>query len=307
VAKVLIVDDDLRTAEYVAKHLTSAGHKCTVETTGTRAVEALKQNGCDLLILDVMLPGVSGFEVCRRMRRDLELYRVPILIISAMGGEEEIMHGLAQGADDYVVKPFNMKNLLARVDSLLRTHAGDSNTDALTGLPGVDATKREIQRLISTVGDFALAYGELAHLREFARKFGGDARQKAVRWLGRALEKCGEAYPGTLLLLGHMGGGHFVCAIDKDKAHDFCVQAQKIWRSQLEELYTAIGHANVYTKGKSPIFPDVLFCVAMRTQNENQTPQEMFETLSQIRNKAMSAGTGGVLWDRRNHPGAKRA
>ncbi len=97
-ARILIVEDDSRTAEFVGSHLRATGHDCLVAQTGIEALNIARNNGVDLLVLDVMLPGgASGFEVCRRVRSDPNLYTMPILLLSAMSGDEEILHGLAQG------------------------------------------------------------------------------------------------------------------------------------------------------------------------------------------------------------------
>ena len=83
-ATILIVEDDQRTAGYIQQHLSDAGHTCVIEPAGERATETAKEHHCDLLILDIMLPGTSGFEVCRRFRRDSDLYMMPILILTSI-------------------------------------------------------------------------------------------------------------------------------------------------------------------------------------------------------------------------------
>ena len=115
-ARILVVEDERFTVEPVAVYLRASGHACTVEGSGAHALEQLKRAAYDLVVLDVMLPGVSGFEVCRRIRRDAALFRMPVLIVSAMRNEEEVLHGLGQGADDYIVKPVDVPSFRRRVD-----------------------------------------------------------------------------------------------------------------------------------------------------------------------------------------------
>ena len=136
-AKILIVDDDPTTSQVVSEHLARNGHSCSVQKSGKKVVETLQSDRHDLVVLDVMLPYVSGFEICRRVRRDPDLYTTPILIMSAMSNEEEIVHGLSQGADDYVSKPFDIPNFLQRIESLLRTSSTGAVMDELTSLPFV--------------------------------------------------------------------------------------------------------------------------------------------------------------------------
>lgn len=119
-ANILIVDDDKRITDFLCDQLKLRGHACRFENRGEQLLEKVNMRDVDLLILDVMLPDVSGFEVCRRIRANTDYYTLPILFLSSMDSQEEINHGLAQGADDYVTKPFGIDELLARVRASVR-------------------------------------------------------------------------------------------------------------------------------------------------------------------------------------------
>src|SRR5436189_1476998 len=116
---VLVVDDEPTIAEVVSRYLSVAGYETRVATTGPAAVEAALGDWPDLVVLDLMLPGIDGLEVMRRLReRDAE--RVAIILLTAKGEETDRIVGLRLGADDYVVKPFSPAELVARVDAVLR-------------------------------------------------------------------------------------------------------------------------------------------------------------------------------------------
>ena len=305
-AKILIIEDDTGTAEYISKHLRESGHDCDIEATGKNAVATIQRGRFDLLILDIMLPQISGFEVCRQIRKDADLYTLPVLMLTAMTGEEEMTHGLAQGADDYIVKPFDINRLVQRVESLLRANAAEGAVDELTSLPGPDATKREVQRLSSCQQAFALGYAELVHLREFGRATGPEAREKAIRRLGRALALCGKELRLDPFTVGHMGGGHVGCVLPAKKAAAYCKQARKLWLTHRDRLYESVGKAWAYQQtlaepegeAKIPLL-DLLFCVTARGQDEQVSSQQIFETLSRIRHKALETRSGGVYLDQR--------
>jgi two-component system response regulator ResD len=116
-AKVLIVDDEPNIREVVGLYLRRDGHTVVSVTDGEEALEAFRESEPDLVVLDLMLPKISGLEVCRRMRADR---RVPLIMLTARGEEEERIVGLSLGADDYVVKPFSPRELAARVAAVLR-------------------------------------------------------------------------------------------------------------------------------------------------------------------------------------------
>ena len=116
-AKVLIVDDEPNIREVVGLYLSRDGHDVASATDGEEALEVFRVSEPDLVVLDLTLPKVSGLEVCRRMRADR---RVPLIMLTARGEEEERIAGLSLGADDYVVKPFSPRELAARVEAVLR-------------------------------------------------------------------------------------------------------------------------------------------------------------------------------------------
>ncbi len=310
-ARILILEDDRKTAEFVSQRLRSAGHECVWERSGKVAMEHIKSAPPDLIVLDIMLPGMSGFELCRQLRRDPDYYTIPILVLSAMNSEEEMKHGLAQGADDYVSKPFDITNLIQRIDALLRSGSEAQVTDPLTNLPSAVYTKRELQRRICDQKRFAVAYVELPSLRDFAQRCGGQARQEAVTRLGQLLVKAGGAI--TDFFVGHMGSGHFVCIMPPEDAQAFCETATQQWRKNLETLYTDLGRHGSYQEAidqqekpsGAPLL-DIMFCVTFRDERDFLSPQQLFEVLSQIRNMAQASRKGaGIYMDRRGAPDAR--
>jgi two-component system alkaline phosphatase synthesis response regulator PhoP len=117
---ILIVEDDRDIAELVQRYLVRAGHTANLVAAGDQALAAIEERLPDLVILDLMLPGLDGVEVCRRLRRAQETRALPIIMLTARSEEADRVEGLEQGADDYVTKPFSPNELVARVASLLR-------------------------------------------------------------------------------------------------------------------------------------------------------------------------------------------
>ena len=119
-ATILIVEDEADLRELVRYNLEAEDYRVVMAESGDEAVERIRDGVPDLILLDWMLPGLSGIELCRRWRSRDETSRTPIIMITARGEEEERVRGLATGADDYVVKPFSMPELVARIQALLR-------------------------------------------------------------------------------------------------------------------------------------------------------------------------------------------
>ena len=119
-ARILVVDDEPDLLELVRLTLDQAGHQVETAASGREALEALRRHRPDLLILDLMLPDVSGTEVCRRLRADSELVSLPVIMLTAKADEVDRVVGFELGADDYVTKPFSPRELVLRVGAVMR-------------------------------------------------------------------------------------------------------------------------------------------------------------------------------------------
>ena len=131
-ASILIVEDEPALAELLRYNLEAAGFSARVVASGEEAELVLSEERFDLLVLDWMLPGVTGIELCRRLRQGAEPKAIPVLMLTARGEEADRVRGLSTGADDYVVKPFSVVEVIARVKALLRRAAPDLVADLLS-------------------------------------------------------------------------------------------------------------------------------------------------------------------------------
>jgi DNA-binding response OmpR family regulator len=122
--RVLLIEDDADIRDLVQFHLEKEGMAVETAADGERGLLLAQSRVYDLVLLDLMLPVVDGLEICRRLRREERTAGLPVVIVTARGQEEDVVRGLNLGADDYVVKPFSMKELLARVRTALRRHRG---------------------------------------------------------------------------------------------------------------------------------------------------------------------------------------
>ena len=145
--RILVVEDDAAIAELVRYNLEAEGLRPTIASTGEEAELQVAEDRFDLIVLDWMLPGLSGIELCRRLRRRDALRSVPILMLTARGEEGDRVRGLSTGADDYVVKPFSVPELLARVAALLRRASPERVADVLGfGDIAIDREKKRVTR-----------------------------------------------------------------------------------------------------------------------------------------------------------------
>jgi DNA-binding response OmpR family regulator len=147
-AKVLVVEDDETLRFTLAHNLKKEGYSVVTAARGDDALKVARDELPDLIVLDVMLPGVDGMQVCRLLRRDMD---VPIIMLTALGGEGDRVAGLDTGADDYMAKPFSVRELMARIRALLRRSGPRAQPDAgpsliIAGDLQVDRERREVRR-----------------------------------------------------------------------------------------------------------------------------------------------------------------
>jgi two-component system response regulator ResD len=173
-ARVLVVDDDLTIAEVVGDYLRDAGLETRHAADGPAALSLAQEWPPDLVVLDLMLPGIDGLEVCRRLRATHDSHQpLPVIMLTALGEEADRVLGLETGADDYVTKPFSPRELALRVQAVLRRAAAAAETEAAPPEPftagrfEVDVAARRIRRdgreLELTVREFDLLAFFLAH------------------------------------------------------------------------------------------------------------------------------------------------
>ena len=177
-AKVLVVEDDRKTAEIVAMYLEKEGHDVAVEHAGDRAAARLERETFDLLVLDLMLPGVDGITLCKKAR---EREGTAVILLTARTREEERIAGLKLGADDYVTKPFSPRELVARVEAVLRRVPPGEGDVLVRG-----AMRLDVSQLQVTIDgrEIDLTPSELAILRTLALRPGrAVSRAKLVESL----------------------------------------------------------------------------------------------------------------------------
>ncbi|MGV8970194.1 MAG: MtrAB system response regulator MtrA [Microbacteriaceae bacterium] len=147
-AKILVVDDDTALAEMIGIVLKSEGYDPSFCADGAAAVDAFRTVQPDLVLLDLMLPGMDGIEVCARIREDSG---VPIIMLTAKGDTSDVVKGLESGADDYVVKPFNPKELVARIKTRLRPSPESTSGALNVGDIVIDVAGHEVKRGDSSI------------------------------------------------------------------------------------------------------------------------------------------------------------
>lgn len=136
-SKILVVDDEMKIREIIKKYAVFEGHEVTEASGGLEAVRLCREKDFDIIILDIMMPDLDGFSVCREIRKSSQ---TPVIMLSARGEEYDKIHGFEVGVDDYVVKPFSPKELMMRVAAIIKRSSGNDAEVVKIGKLKIDFT-----------------------------------------------------------------------------------------------------------------------------------------------------------------------
>jgi PleD family two-component response regulator len=248
-ATVLVVDDSPEIARMVEVVLLRAGYRVRVARDGQEALEEVRREAPDLIILDVMMPRMDGFELTRILRQDPTMSAVSIILLTAKGLSADRLEGLTAGADDYILKPFDVGELLARVRGVLRRTQELKAMSPLTGLPGNVLIEREIDRRIEEGTEFAVLYADLDHYKAYNDRYGFARGDELLRTTARALQDCALEIGGPGSFVGHVGGDDFVLVTDPGPARAVAQAAIERFDRETPELYDPGDAASGYVEG----------------------------------------------------------
>jgi diguanylate cyclase (GGDEF)-like protein len=213
--RVLFIEDSPTLAQLLEVSLAQAGYQVQRATSGEEGLELARADPPDLLLCDVMLPGIDGFEVVRVLRRELATANMSIIMLTAMAN---VMEGLDAGADDYVLKPYDHRELLARARSVLRRARAMRALSPLTGLPGNTRIQEELERAIQGDRRFALLYADLDNFKAYNDHYGFARGDDVLRLAARLLYAAVQASAGADAFVGHVGGDDFVAITGEEAA-----------------------------------------------------------------------------------------
>ena len=164
---ILVVEDDLDIRELISFNLANEGHQVFEANNGEVGIDKARNNNPDLILLDLMLPGIQGLDVCRIIKSDQETKEIPIIMVTALGQEEDIVKGLETGADDYITKPFSIKVLIARVNAVLKRSievGEDKSKDILINGINIKTRSREVWVNKNLINDLTFSEFQILYL-----------------------------------------------------------------------------------------------------------------------------------------------
>jgi diguanylate cyclase (GGDEF)-like protein len=248
---VLVIDDDEVSLRLLKVNLERSGYGVIPARTGKEGVEAARASSPDLVLSDALLPDSNGLQVCNQLVEDSRTRHIPVIIMSSQSGSKDITATLEAGADDYLVKPLDFQEVIARVRAHIRRAQLKPALNPLTGLPGNLIIEQEIRRLTSPGhGIFAVLYTDLNHFKAYNDVYGFPAGDDAIRLVARVLTAAVSEMGNPPDFVGHVGGDDFVVITTPDGCDAIAQRIIADFDRQVPELYTPADRRRGYLTTK---------------------------------------------------------
>jgi diguanylate cyclase (GGDEF)-like protein len=236
--RILVVDDDRDICRSIEVILSLEGYDVRIAHEGEDALVQATRAQPDLVLLDMMMPGIDGYEVTKRLRDDPRTATASIIMLTARALPADKVLGLTAGCDDYIVKPFDPPELVARVQSALRRSRQMREVSPLTGLPGNFQIAHELERLVADQSnDFAVLYADLDDFKAYNDHYGFMRGDEAIRATGRLLTDSLARNRTSPTFAGHIGGDDFVLVTAAQKAEPLAQDVVRNFDVMAPSLY----------------------------------------------------------------------
>jgi diguanylate cyclase (GGDEF)-like protein len=243
---ILVVDDDEDIAGFVEFNLKVHGFDVIRAGDGREALEVMESRRPDLAVIDWMMPNMDGVELTRRLRAEPLTSALPVIMLTARGLSGDKVLGLTAGVDDYLVKPFDTAELIARVSSTLRRTKEFREVSPLTGLPGNARVRREIVERMRAGGDYSVGYIDIDRFKSVNDVYGFDRGDEFITALARSLHRAVAAVAPPPVFLGHIGGDDFVFICAPEQVLPLTKRAVTDFEQAADQLYDPVDARRGY-------------------------------------------------------------
>jgi len=304
--RILVVDDDPDIRDILKLTLSEENYEVIEACDGEEALKIIPTKPLDLVLLDYRIPKVDGREVLRRIKKDLLLRHLPIIMVTGKGDINDKVGGIDAGADDYVVKPFEPKELLARIRMILRRTERDLEANPLTRLPGNVSILSEMSRRLESKTLFAVCYLDLDKFKSYNDKYGFEHGDEVIRETARILIRATQQYGNVDDFIGHIGGDDYVVITTPDKVDILCNAIIESFEKAIPAFYAPNDHKNGFIiahdrQGKEQKMPLLSISIGVVTNESRKIEHiaEIGEIGAELKEYAKSLERSNYVKDKR--------
>ena len=311
--KILIIDDTEFMIKLISDILANAGYEVTSAMRGAEGILKVRSEKPDLVILDIIMPDMNGFEVCKILRDDESNNLMPIIMLTAQDNEDDKLTGLELGADDYITKPFNPRELLSRVKNTLKRIDRNRWANPLTGLPGNIEIQAEMNSCIARGETFAVLYLDLDNFKAYNDVYGFSSGDRAIKLTSDILQDSVSLFGKPGDFIGHIGGDDFVIITCPSNAEMIAQAIIDDFDQKILDLYRKedVGRGYIITTdrlGNSIEFPIISISIAIVSNSRRKlfSTGQISEVAAEVKKKAKSIQGSVYVQDRRTGEGDRK-
>jgi len=258
-ARLLVVEDDHDIANMLKIYFSGLDFEVDVAPRGGEALEKTRQVLPHLIILDIMLPDIDGYEVCRTLRTNTRTSHIPVIFLTQKDERSDKLQGLELGADDYITKPFDIEELKLRVQGAIRRSERESLTDPRSGLPAGRLIEEQLRRIIRE-SDWALIDARIDNFEPFKDVYGFVAGDDVLRFTAMMLNEVVDQYGAPSDFIGHAGGDNFVIITTHEAASPILQVLKERFAEEVQTHYNFMDRQQGFIlarndEGKEEQFP----------------------------------------------------
>jgi PleD family two-component response regulator len=235
--RILVVEDDADVANLLRFFFESQGYQVSIAPTGPTALDLCRRELPNIVVLDIQLPEMDGYEVCRRLRENLRTSHIPILFLTQRDERSDRIAGLELGADDYITKPFDIDELKLRVQNAIKRARWENLTSPTTGLPSGKLIEEQL-RILMRRQNWAILYTGVNHIVDFNEAYGFVAGDDVLRFTAMILNDGVEEYGTPNDFIGHVGADDFIIVTDVEHAEPIRDYIMERFKNEVGKFYS---------------------------------------------------------------------
>jgi len=282
--KILIVEDDPDTATMLGAYFEAQGYKALTASWGNDALKLVQETVPDLIIQDVRLPDIDGYQVVSELRKNMRTSHTPIIFLTGRKEQADKIAGLELGAVDYITKPFDMQELSLRVRNALRRASYASLVNPVTGLPDQQVTESRLQECLG-LGRWAVILVSIAGLEAFSEAYGFVAGDDVLRAISVILSNIVDDAGTPEDFIGHADRASFVLLTQENKAQDI----RDRLASRLEKAFPYFYPLQAVESGQVPVPMRARVGVVLASSGRYDTPQAVLDAAMRARRTLVAA------------------
>ncbi len=306
-SKILVVDDDPEILDMLRLTFEIENYEVIDAVNGKEALDKIKYEEPDVIVLDCMMPEMDGYEVAQKVRESRMSRHTPIIMLTAKGSVKDKIKGMELGIDDYVVKPFEPDELVARIKMILHRTSQNLDANPLTKLPGNVSIIKCIENRINANTLFAVCHIDLRQFKAFNDKYGFDAGDQIIFETARMLSEVVGKFGNENDFVGHVGGDDFVLVTAPDKVDTICNEIISTFDKYILRFYSPEDQEKGYIISRDRLdnivrFPIMMMCIAVVTNEHRDITcaAEVSQIAAELASYAKSASRSNYVKDQRS-------